>query len=138
MSDLFDLQGKAAIVTGGNGGIGLGIARGLADADADIAMVGRNEAKSNAAAAELAARGVSAIAVVADVTDKAAVTGMVERVERELEVIAGLDRHRSHQACACRGQRPARAGASGPIPTFASHSGEHLANAGIEGSLENI
>jgi 2-dehydro-3-deoxy-D-gluconate 5-dehydrogenase len=74
MSDLFDLQGKGAIVTGGNGGIGLGIARGLADAGADVAVVGRNEAKSNAAA----------VAVVADVTDKAAVTGMVERVEREL------------------------------------------------------
>ena len=79
-----DLKGKAAIVTGGNGGIGLGIARGLAEAGADIAVVGRNEAKSKAAAAELAARGVSAIAIVADVTDKAAVASMVERVEREL------------------------------------------------------
>jgi 2-deoxy-D-gluconate 3-dehydrogenase len=80
----FDLKGKAAIVTGGNGGIGLGIARGLADAGADIAVVGRNEAKSKAAAAELAARGIKAIAVVADVTDKAAVASLVERVRREL------------------------------------------------------
>jgi 2-deoxy-D-gluconate 3-dehydrogenase len=84
MTTLFDLKGKAAIVTGGNGGIGLGIARGLAEAGADIAVVGRNEAKSKAAAAELAARGVRAIAVVADVTDKAAVASMVERVTREL------------------------------------------------------
>jgi 2-deoxy-D-gluconate 3-dehydrogenase len=84
MTKLFNLKGKAAIVTGGNGGIGLGIARGLADAGADIAVVGRNEAKSKAAAAELAARGVRAIAAVADVTDKAAVAGMVERVKREL------------------------------------------------------
>jgi 2-deoxy-D-gluconate 3-dehydrogenase len=84
MTKLFDLKGKAAIVTGGNGGIGLGIARGLADAGADIAVVGRNEAKSKAAATELAARGVRAIAVVADVTDKAAVGSMVERVKREL------------------------------------------------------
>jgi 2-deoxy-D-gluconate 3-dehydrogenase len=81
---LFDLKGKTAIVTGGNGGIGLGIARGLADAGADIAVVGRNEAKSKAAAAELAARGITAIAVVADVTDKAAVEHMVERVSSEL------------------------------------------------------
>jgi 2-dehydro-3-deoxy-D-gluconate 5-dehydrogenase len=81
---LFDLKGKVAIVTGGNGGIGLGIAHGLADAGADIAVVGRNEAKSKAAAVELAARGVGAIAVVADVTDKAAVSGMVERVRGEL------------------------------------------------------
>jgi NAD(P)-dependent dehydrogenase (short-subunit alcohol dehydrogenase family) len=58
---LFDLKGKIAIVTGGNGGIGLGIARGLAEAGADIAVVGRNEGKSKAAAAELAGRGVKAI-----------------------------------------------------------------------------
>ena len=45
-SERFDLSGKAAIVTGGNGGIGLGIARGLADAGADIAVVGRNEAEA--------------------------------------------------------------------------------------------
>jgi 2-dehydro-3-deoxy-D-gluconate 5-dehydrogenase len=84
MTKLFDLKGKVAIVTGGNGGIGLGIARGFADAGADIAVVGRNEAKSKAAADELAARGVRAIAVVADVTDKAAVGSMVARVQREL------------------------------------------------------
>ncbi len=84
MTDLFDLGGKAAIVTGGNGGIGLGIARGLAGAGAHIAVVGRNEAKSKAAADELAARGIKAIAVVADVTDKAAVASMVDRVKREL------------------------------------------------------
>jgi 2-deoxy-D-gluconate 3-dehydrogenase len=84
MTKLFALKGKTAIVTGGNGGIGLGIARGLADAGADIAVVGRNESKSNAAAAELAARGVKSIAVVADVTDQAAVESMVARVRREL------------------------------------------------------
>jgi 2-deoxy-D-gluconate 3-dehydrogenase len=81
---LFDLTGKVAIVTGGNGGIGLGIARGLADAGAAIAVVGRNEAKSKAAAAELAGRGAKAIAVTADVTDKEAVAAMTQRVAREL------------------------------------------------------
>jgi 2-dehydro-3-deoxy-D-gluconate 5-dehydrogenase len=83
-SGLFDLSGKVAIVTGGNGGIGLGMARGLADAGAAIAVVGRNEAKSNAAVADLASRGVKAISVVADVTDKAAVAAMAERVRGEL------------------------------------------------------
>jgi 2-dehydro-3-deoxy-D-gluconate 5-dehydrogenase len=82
--DLFNLRGKVAIVTGGNGGIGLGMARGLAEAGADIAIVGRNEAKSVAAAADLARSGVKAISVVADVTDTSAVTHMVERVSREL------------------------------------------------------
>lgn len=81
---LFDLSGKVAVVTGGNGGIGLGMARGMADAGADIAVVGRNEAKSKAAAAELAGRGVKAIAVTADVTDKQAISAMVERVTGEL------------------------------------------------------
>ena len=80
----FSLRGKVAIVTGGNGGIGLGMAQGLADAGADIAVVGRNEAKSSAAVAELKARGVGAISVATDVTDKAAVAAMVERTVREL------------------------------------------------------
>jgi 2-dehydro-3-deoxy-D-gluconate 5-dehydrogenase len=83
-SQLFDLTGKVAIVTGGNGGIGLGMARGLADAGASIAVVGRNEAKSQAAVADLEARGVKAIAVATDVTDKVAVADMVARVSREL------------------------------------------------------
>src|ERR1700726_4323855 len=81
---LFDLSGKVAIVTGGNGGIGLGMARGLAEAGADIAVVGRNEAKSNAAAAELKQCGIRAISVTADVTDKTAVADMVGRTVREL------------------------------------------------------
>ena len=80
---LFDLGGRVAIVTGGNGGIGLGLARGLADAGANIAIVGRNETKSKAAVDDLAARGVKAASVVADVTDKEAVARMVERVTTE-------------------------------------------------------
>ena len=80
----FDLSGKVAIVTGGNGGIGLGMARGLAGAGASIAIVGRNQAKSDAATAELREAGAKAISVSTDVTDEAAVAAMAERVRREL------------------------------------------------------
>ena len=83
-SNPFDLRGTVAVVTGGNGGIGLGMARGLAGAGADIAVVGRNEAKSKAAVEELSQRGVRAIAVTTDVTDKAAVEAMIARVGKEL------------------------------------------------------
>jgi 2-dehydro-3-deoxy-D-gluconate 5-dehydrogenase len=83
-SNPFDLRGKVAIVTGGNGGIGLGMARGLADAGASIAIVGRKEEKSKQAVADLRQSGAKAISVVADVTDKSAVTAMVERTVREL------------------------------------------------------
>ena len=83
-SNRFDLRGKVAIVTGGNGGIGLGLAHGLADAGADIAVVARNETKSAAAVADLRERGVKAIAVTTDVTDKAAVAAMIDRVVKEL------------------------------------------------------
>ena len=81
---LFDLSGKVAVVTGGNGGIGLGMARGLAEAGAAIAVVGRNEAKSLAAVSELEKAGGKAISVTADVTDKKAVAAMIERVQSVL------------------------------------------------------
>jgi 2-dehydro-3-deoxy-D-gluconate 5-dehydrogenase len=83
-TSLFDLSGRVAIVTGGNGGIGLGMAGGLAEAGAAIAVVGRNEAKSAAAVTGLKQLGAKAISVAADVTDKSAVAAMVERVRREL------------------------------------------------------
>ena len=54
---MFDLTGKVAIVTGGNGGIGLGIARGLARAGATLLLVGRDAAKTGRAVAEIEALG---------------------------------------------------------------------------------
>lgn len=74
---LFDLTGRVAIVTGGNGGIGLGMARGLAAAGASIVIAGRNQAKSDAAVAELAASGARAVALTLDVNDAAAVKALV-------------------------------------------------------------
>ncbi len=78
----FDLSGKVAIVTGGNGGIGLGMARGLANAGAAIAIVGRNETKSRQAADELKHEGARAIALTVDVTQKDNVKRMVDDTHR--------------------------------------------------------
>jgi 2-dehydro-3-deoxy-D-gluconate 5-dehydrogenase len=83
MTKLFDLTGRVAIVTGGNGGIGLGMVRGLAQAGAAIAIVGRDAPKSAAVVTELKQGGVNAISVIADVTDKAAVDRMVARTQRD-------------------------------------------------------
>jgi NAD(P)-dependent dehydrogenase (short-subunit alcohol dehydrogenase family) len=69
----FDLTGKVALVTGGNGGIGLGMARACAQAGADVAIWGRNSRKNAAAKAELAKSGRRVIALECDVSDAAAV-----------------------------------------------------------------
>ena len=80
MGGIFDLTGRVAIVTGGNGGIGLGIAHGLVDAGATVVVSGRNAEKSAAAAAELnAKRDGAAIAIECDVTVPEQITQLVSQ-----------------------------------------------------------
>ena len=82
MSQFFDLAGRTAIVTGGNGGIGLGMARGLVACGARVAVVGRN-AEKNASA--VAALGGEAFALQADLAEP----GSADRVVAEVMARAG-------------------------------------------------
>lgn len=82
MSPVFDLSGRVALVTGGNGGIGLGMARGLAEAGARVYVWGSNEERNLAAVEQLREFGdVSAARV--DVGDEGAVIGAFEALVAE-------------------------------------------------------
>jgi 2-deoxy-D-gluconate 3-dehydrogenase len=85
MTNLFNLTGKAALVTGGNGGIGLGIARGLAQAGARVALIARNTEKSHAAARALAEQtGVTPLVLTADVSAPDQVAAVVTEAKKGL------------------------------------------------------
>ena len=73
----FDLSGKVAIITGGNGGLGLGIAKGLAMAGAHIAIVGRKQEKIDHAVAQLKDSGAEAFGIPCDVGKEDDVNRMV-------------------------------------------------------------
>ena len=79
--NLFDLKGKTALVTGGNGGIGLGMAQGLAKAGARVAIAGRDKAKNEAAAKQL---GGDTVAISVDLKDEKACRAAVEDVAKRL------------------------------------------------------
>ena len=65
---LFDLSGKVSLITGGNGGIGLGMAKGLASCGSDIAIWGRNEEKNESAKNELSQYGTKVNCYAVDVS----------------------------------------------------------------------
>jgi 2-deoxy-D-gluconate 3-dehydrogenase len=80
---LFDLSGRVAIVTGGNGGIGLGMAKGMAAAGATVVVAGRDAAKNEAAIKELQGLGATATAVPVDVLKEESCRALIsETVKR--------------------------------------------------------
>jgi 2-deoxy-D-gluconate 3-dehydrogenase len=79
---MFGLEEKVAVITGGNGGIGLAMARGLGQAGARVAVAGRNREKSRAAVADLGRLGVEAVAITTDVTDETSLAALVAAVRQ--------------------------------------------------------
>jgi 2-dehydro-3-deoxy-D-gluconate 5-dehydrogenase len=77
---MFDLTGKVALVTGGNGGIGLGMATGLAQAGATVVLAGRNAEKSATAVENLRGAGRLCDAIECDVTDEHAVAALFQEL----------------------------------------------------------
>ncbi|MBN9558985.1 MAG: SDR family oxidoreductase [Alphaproteobacteria bacterium] len=84
----FDLSGKVALVTGGNGGIGLGMAEALAQSGADVVIWGTNEAKNTAAGKKLAAYGKRVASRRVDVSNEAEV---VEAMKAAIETMGRVD-----------------------------------------------
>jgi len=81
---MFDLSGKVSIVTGGNRGIGRGLALGLAEAGAAVAILARDEDKSRSTLKELQALGVPAMALQVDLKQRRELRPAFDEVERKL------------------------------------------------------
>lgn len=80
----FDLRGKVALVTGGNGGIGLGMAEALAEAGADVCVWGRDADKNKAAESKLQLYGQRALALQCDISDEKQVEECFAQTTKEL------------------------------------------------------
>ena len=80
---MFELRNKVAVVTGGNGGIGLGMAQGLARAGARVVIAARDAAKSGAAVDSLRSSGTEALAIEVDVTNEASVAHLFEEAQEQ-------------------------------------------------------
>jgi 2-deoxy-D-gluconate 3-dehydrogenase len=80
---LFDLSRRVAIVTGGNGGIGLGMAKGMAQAGAIVVVAGRDPEKNKAAVGELQDLGATACAIPVDVLEEDSCRLLVSETVRQ-------------------------------------------------------
>jgi NAD(P)-dependent dehydrogenase (short-subunit alcohol dehydrogenase family) len=88
--DLFRLDGQAAVVVGGAGGLGAAMARGLAEAGAAVAVADANAGQARRVAEDIAKAGGRALTVAVDVADRASVERMAAEVEDRLGPIEVL------------------------------------------------
>jgi NAD(P)-dependent dehydrogenase (short-subunit alcohol dehydrogenase family) len=79
-SQLFNLEGKVAVVIGGTSGIGRALARGLAEAGADVSPTSRRQQQVNDTAAEIEGLGRQSLAVASDVADRASLESLASKV----------------------------------------------------------
>lgn len=119
----FDLTGKVALITGGNSGIGLGMATGLAQAGADICIWGTNPAKNEAALAALAAHGTRVHGLLCDVGDEAAVARAFAEI---LEVMGRVDGCFANAATGHRGV---------PFEAIETADWQHIVNVNLNGAF---
>ena len=79
MNNLFNLKGKVALITGGNGGLGLAMAEGLAQAGSDIIIAARDQGKTAEAVSALKAHAIHAEGITVDVTQESQIRDMVSK-----------------------------------------------------------
>jgi NAD(P)-dependent dehydrogenase (short-subunit alcohol dehydrogenase family) len=118
--NLFDLSGKVALITGGNSGIGLGFAEGVAKQGADVCLWGTNEEKNSAAVELLGKLGTKVHGIQCDVSDEAAVA---QAFAETLEVFGRVD------ACFAN----AGVARSGRFEEFSSADWRHVLDVNLDG-----
>jgi 3-oxoacyl-[acyl-carrier protein] reductase len=89
-ADMFNLTGRVALVTGASSGLGQQFARALADNGAAVALVARRTDRLEAFKAEIEARGGKAVAIEADVTDRAAMKAAFDSAEKAFGTVTIL------------------------------------------------
>ena len=89
-ADMFNLQGRVALVTGASSGLGVQFARALADNGAAVALVARRADRLKSLKEEIEARGGKAVAIEADVTDRAAMTRAFDQAEKAFGTVTIL------------------------------------------------
>ena len=88
--DMFDLKGRVALVTGASSGLGVQFSRALADNGAAIALVARRADRLKSLMAEIEGKGGKAVAIEADVTDRAAMARAFDAAEKAFGTVTVL------------------------------------------------